>query len=79
MNCDHCGERPATQARSVDVNGEKKGLYICDECEAESKRATVGLERPCESCRQAEGEVKLTRFIKGRRVVSFLCQACAVG
>ena len=77
MICDHCGERPATQAQSEVINGVKTVIYSCDECQAEVKPSAQDLKRPCESCRQAEGEVKLTRFVKGRRVVSYLCQACA--
>jgi hypothetical protein len=37
----------------------------------------LSLDRPCEKCHQAEGDVKLTKFVKGRRVAAYLCQKCA--
>ena len=83
MLCDLCQEREATIIRSVEISGEKTIIYRCTVCLAEKepsveKAAPRYLERPCAKCRKEEGQVKLARFVNGRRIVTYLCQKCAI-
>ena len=82
MICDICESRVATVARAEVVSGKKTTIYRCEAClngqkPKPAKKPALSLDRPCETCRKAEGEVKLTRFVNERRVAIFICQECA--
>jgi protein-arginine kinase activator protein McsA len=82
MICYICESREATIARTEVVSDDKTIIYRCESCAngqkpEPAKNPALSLDRPCEKCRKAEGEVKLTRFINGRRVAIFICQECA--
>ncbi len=83
MLCDLCQKREANIIRSETINVEKTIIYRCEVCSNESNPVVAAspplqkLERPCAKCRKEEGDVKLTRFVNGRRVATYLCQSCA--
>ena len=82
MLCEVCQDRVATIIRSQVISGVKTVIYRCEICSdidrpEKAKTPTPALDRPCAKCRKAEGDVKLTRFVNGKRVATFLCQKCA--